>query len=667
MASKQNDVIKWEDRVDVAKDLREEREDDWKENINWYQGFQHGDAGEEQQDTSVNQPNQVTMNILRSNVQRIIPAIYFRDPKVLVAPKREQDKDRAPLVESVLNYTIPQIGLKNQIKRAITDAQFCTFGVIKIGYDSEFKINEEGDESEQNIDATPGFVWNLRVSPFDLYLDPTARNLDGSDAEYIMQRIIRPLKDVKADKYYENTGNLTANMEFGPRRTEDLLDSQIEAIRKSNREMVEYWEIWDRRKQEVVLMAPGHDRLLKKVPWPWVMDGFPFETITFNYATDQLYPRNDIENYKSLQDVLNKTLTIIQEHTLRSLPKLGVTKNVQPDVISQLKNPVVDAVIKGFQSSNDIFSIPHAQINPDSYNFLAMIRDGINIGSSVNELQRGGIPRGAKTATAAALLERNANVRQDEWVDTVQDMLRNILRKDLQLMQQEYDEEKVIRIAGNQQGVFEFRKFTKEEIKGEFDIEIEPFSATPRNRQQERQDELTLANLTLNPTVAQQAGVNAVETIKDVYKAFEKKNIDKLIPAQEAVEAQESKDPAIENLLLTTGADVEVSPNDDDQAHMQVHLEGRASVEAAGVDPQIVQGFDKHIQSHRNNIIQKIQRAQQGGQPGQPGIAPGGNLSAVPGLGGRPNAQIGNVFQPGAPESFPVNEDEFNAQGGGIF
>jgi hypothetical protein len=99
---------------------------------------------------------------------------------------------------------------------------------------------------------------------------------------------------------------------------------------------------------------------------------------------------------------------------------------------------------------------------------------------------------------------------------------------------------------------------------------------------------------------------------------------------------QISTDPELENDLLMQGMELEPSPGDDIQKHMQAH---QKAMQATG-DPYGT--IRTHLRKHQ--IMAMMQMAQQGQQqPGLPG-APGG---AGPGLPGTPRAGA----QPGAPRT----------------
>ncbi len=107
-------------------------------------------------------------------------------------------------------------------------------------------------------------------------------------------------------------------------------------------------------------------------------------------------------------------------------------------------------------------------------------------------------------------------------------------------------------------------------------------------------------------------------------------------------------DPNDENLMMHNGLPAEVHPADDDQRHIQAHMQG---AQLTG-DPHGL--FRAHIQAHQQAMNQKLQAQMPKPQPGQPGV-PGG---AAPGVAGtpRPGAQPGQP-RPQGPAGM-INPDQ---------
>ena len=99
---------------------------------------------------------------------------------------------------------------------------------------------------------------------------------------------------------------------------------------------------------------------------------------------------------------------------------------------------------------------------------------------------------------------------------------------------------------------------------------------------------------------------------------------------------QPSVDPMVENDMLAHGFPVHVHPADEDQMHMQVHMQAMQMGDPHGT-------FRNHMQDHQKQMLAKAMAAQQAqGAPGGGGPAMGGR---APEAGAQPG-QTSNIKGP---------------------
>jgi len=95
--------------------------------------------------------------------------------------------------------------------------------------------------------------------------------------------------------------------------------------------------------------------------------------------------------------------------------------------------------------------------------------------SGISGQQRGTREPG-KTATETSVIQTNVEARNAETVDRVKDWIEAIASKLLSLMKQFFDRERIIPITGRAN--VEWVKFSKKNIQGEYDLDVElaPFN-----------------------------------------------------------------------------------------------------------------------------------------------------------------------------------------------
>jgi hypothetical protein len=108
-------------------------------------------------------------------------------------------------------------------------------------------------------------------------------------------------------------------------------------------------------------------------------------------------------------------------------------------------------------------------------------------------------------------------------------------------------------------------------------------------------------------------------------------------------------DPELENLMLEQGMPADVHPMDDDQKHIQAHMQGMSNGDPHGT-------FRAHIMAHQNQMKLKMAPPPQApGAPGTPGAGQPG-VAGVPQPGGQPAGPRLIKQPPGAvrPDAMPT-------------
>ena len=181
----------------------------------------------------------IPVNRVFSFGRSLIPAIYFRSPRVSVTATKPELVMHAKVVEAVDNYLIKKTKLKKTLKTAALHAYLAGYGPIKLGYDSEFGFDpslavdedtatatqyarQESRDIEYHSNVQPGMPWALPDLPENVIVPFGYR--DPESLPWIAHRILRPLEDVKQDQKYRNTKDLQGT------RTIDLVDSDKRSV-----------------------------------------------------------------------------------------------------------------------------------------------------------------------------------------------------------------------------------------------------------------------------------------------------------------------------------------------------------------------------------------------------------------------------------------------------
>ena len=489
-------LTKYRKKIDAAKRWRQEErlDDGWRRMVDLYRG-KHVDQYTEE--------DRLVINKAFATINVVYPSVSVNHPRITVSPRTPEDGDTAVIAETVINYWWRHFGCQKQFRRAVKDFLIMGFGWVKVGYkfveeevQNEFVQNDFVDqdfspETEMVILEDRPFV--ERISPFDVFVDPDATDMD--DLKWIAQRIRRPLKDVKSDKRY----NKSARMDAQPTQWSKWgLDNQSpRPARDKDMAYVEVWEYYDLTANTISVFASGSDQFLinpTKMPYSF---GHPFVMLRNYEVPEHFYPMGELEAIEPLQQELNATRTQMMNHRKRFSRKwLYKESAFDGDGRSALESDednVMVPVISDDPIGAVVAPMPAVINPPELYNQSQLISTDIDIVSGVSEYQRGQMSEIRRTATEAAMLQDASNARSADKLALIEAGIAECARRLVGLAQQFMTGDKVARIVGANQTPI-WVTFDRDYIAGEFDFEVEAGSTQPVNESFRRQMALQMVD-----------------------------------------------------------------------------------------------------------------------------------------------------------------------------
>jgi len=499
MADKDN-IKTWKERIKLAQKFQEKKgmTEDWKRFVDLYNNKQWPSVYKSE--------DRVTVNMIYALVSTAKPMLYFKNPRILVIPKKEEYRAGAEIAERALNYEWIEHRLKQKIKLCALDGLIIGHGWIKQVFDGK------------NIQA-------LQISPSDMFADPMARN-DWRQARFLIHRTFKSVEEVKKNPNYQNTKDLKpttvmTEVIFGQHQDKKEFSDDVKRV--------EIWEIHDRENDKIRVLATGHEKWLRNEEHPYKnIEDYIFEMLRLIEIPDQFYPMSSIAPVESPCKELNKTRTQLINHRKRHKRIILYDKNVfTPDNLEDIEKSETLSLIPvdGLADPNKrepMWPVPDPPLGADVYQFEQIIKNDIREIYGQAEYQRSGQTPGVETATEAMMIERGARLRPDEMLDVIQDFCVDIAKKRLQMMKEFYTEPHMYRFA-DEMGAIHWGKFTKEDIQGEYDVDIEIASTMPWSEELRRKYNMDALNLLSNPTLQlqlQREGfeIKVSELVKGVLK-----------------------------------------------------------------------------------------------------------------------------------------------------
>ena len=483
--------------------------------------------------TTVTNEDLIVVNLAFSTVNVIAPSVSVNHPKIVVSATQEEDTDRAAFVEAVVNYLWRHHDFRKPFRRAVKDFLITGHAWMKVGWkfieqertlsDSEreemvddaileadaFAMENAAmagdlptdEEITVNIPETTMMVvedqpFIERVSPFDIYIDPEATCIE--DANWICQRIVRPLEEAKKDKRYKASvrKRLQADGILYPMFQNRQIQEQEQYLADEDRVAIyEYYDIQENTMS--VFSQSSEEFLVDPMPMPYAY-GQPFVMLRNYDIPDFFYPMGDLESIESLQLELDKTRTQLINARKRYARKyLYHERSFGPEGREALESdqdgrlvPVVD---ENKPLQEVVIPMPQTPLSPEIYNTSAIIEQDINTVSGVSEYARGSMPEIRRTATEASIIADAGNARAADKLAIIEISIGQLARRVIQLMQQFMTGEQMARIAGKG-GEDMFFTYSRDDIVGEFDFTVEGGSTQPINDTIRKQQAVSLMN-----------------------------------------------------------------------------------------------------------------------------------------------------------------------------
>lgn len=536
--------------------------DKWERHVNYYRNEQwNTPAG-----TISPYNNQVTDNIIFSNIRTLMPSINFRRPKIFVRAKKKpynlpdgtifDTLAGAVLLELLLNWYYKELEIKRQVDKCLMDALLGFRGVAFVGYAAETEVVATDNtvlEVNELIKKDSPYV--MRISPYDFRFDPSARDAHLEDARWIAIRWIKTVDEVKKNPRYSNTANIKSNYRIDTKFTKIKNNHENNTTGTTVWDRVEGWDIWDRVEQKIVTIVEGHDKQLRYDDWPLDYDGsFPVEVFYFNENPDEPTPVSDIEIYINSQDELNRIRSLQLDHIRRISQRRYETRAgaLEPEAKRKLMYGGDGTIIES-DTGSSINPIPDATISQDIYIVAKLLKESTREESGVSLFEKGGAEK-FDTATEPALIQQSTNMRRDERVGILEEFIKRIVSKLGKIIQQtlgerdfsldnqqmklaqEFVPHMIENIVGQDGRVLlPWLKASKEDIQGEYDFDIEIGSTRPLNQEMIKRDALTLYQI-----LAQNPLINQEWNTRELLEAFDVKNTDDAVrPMQEVVQEQQ--------------------------------------------------------------------------------------------------------------------------------
>lgn len=497
-------------KFDALVSNRGYHEREWKVNLAFYKGRQYTfwnvrtrrietlpvEDGEKPRYRVRLVSNQIAPGV-RSHIARLLKT----KPQMMATPGSGSmsDLQAAQMCERLLEYWWDDFKLDDSLEEALVWADVAGQGYWKIDWDEgagkqmtfvvapdgspilDDSLKEEFASQLAQVGLQPqqqvvymGDICVSTISPFDLVLDPSARQF--KDCKYAFEVCYVDPDTLKA----QYGVNLPPNAITGP---PDLglpfgnIDQQPMDVRKV---ITGYFVPQPALpKGRIVTWSGGH--ILRDTPWDLPFNELPFIKFPGVRVPGELYDTSLTTQAIPIQKELNRTVSQIVEFknlTVRPqwkspIGSLRQRRTDEPGAIWEY-NPIGPA---------GLGPEPLTQESLPSYVFthLENIQGRLDAIFGSTEVTQGTVPPNVEAGIAIDLLQEMATDKDAPTIRLIEIALERAGRMMLQLAKKFYIEPRVMRIRGSG-GSYQVYQFTKSDLDGSVDVQVETGSGLPRTR-----------------------------------------------------------------------------------------------------------------------------------------------------------------------------------------
>ena len=409
------------------------------------------------------------LNLIFPIVRTILPTLFYQNPRVNAIPDQRQDEaaEDAFYVSELLNRDLrnPDFRFKDTGNLAVFDATVPGAGFVKIGYATEFGADilpteketrqtfrdrvkqqvsnvmeavglpplvkpKEPEPEQVQADLTirsesPYVHW---VSPFDMVIDPRARDL--SDARWIAQCIRRTVAEIKRDRRY---GRIKYEIVGDPIEDSRVPESFVEEFQTADEWEVHYKNpasptgitILKFAKTQATTKALMHEHNV------YDLGGWQYEWLVPNKHGHRLWPISAISVCRPLLDRINSSFDAVLEQLDKFVAKVAFNDRVGTVGQTALQTAAIGATVK-VDGSDDVRGavsvITMNQLNVEVVKFLDYCVDFIILIVGLTRAQLTGLTT-AQTATEAQIGQGGAQTRRADEGNLVGDFFNRVVTK----------------------------------------------------------------------------------------------------------------------------------------------------------------------------------------------------------------------------------------------
>jgi hypothetical protein len=495
--------------------------------------------------------HRITANVLKSNIDAIRPNLYFKDPTIKLElrnpaiaqadipdpnappqqgatapfgapPTAEGGAPGAPppplikrgtpvaviggkvvaaeeqrdLIQGVAQYFLKECRCKRYNRRVINDALVMPYGVSKWEWvvETEDKTDQETGEKYQAV--TRQYPVYSRIKPWQFVWDTELDELEMELARWVAELKFIDRRTLEADSALKIDWKEIGSSDVYHSKYFDG-DNLISGEEDDKEALYAVWEIHDMEGDRLLVWVEGSKTINREEsPSPYSdVEGSVFSILGFDEAIADSFPTPILSQVRSPAEAYNFMLSYQVNHTCRGNRKYKVLKGTMKDSERTKWESGADNTTIEVESMNaGPEPIEDAKISNDMYAVAPQLKREITEGLGVSAMDRASREPGVDTAYEASQIQSGGAVKLEDKRDQVRQWMIDNVRKLIQLLQSKATTAMVSKIVGKDLGEH-WVKWTKDDIQGEFLVDVDIYSAAPFSQLEDRRQAMEMFSL----------------------------------------------------------------------------------------------------------------------------------------------------------------------------
>lgn len=425
----------------------------------------------------------VEVPVFWSNTQVMRSALFSQNPAPEVRRRNSGDDPTPKLVaeclEKAIAYQIDQSDFHSDVKRSVLDYLLVDMGVLRCVYDAKIgqATGEDGQPYEEIISQSivPDHI------PWNRFLYDIGK--DWAECEWVAYIHYITKDEIKK--------------QFGKDVSQMAAEADQLKVDKANK--ITVYEIWDKRTRTIFEIMEGEKEPLRVRQDELNLEQFfdCTKPMISNMRTDKFIPYPDfmmiepqlnaVNMLEARIKVLTRSIRDVGFHD-SSLTKLKELQNAADGTLV----PITD-LIKKMEGRTDMSAVV-VKLDIDKAAIVIQIlsqqkeanKEEIYEITGISDIVRGNT-KASETATAQQLKGQWANVRLQEKQNTINGMLRQLMRMYSEVIAEHFQPE-ILSLMTGVEVTPEMTQIMKGDLSRNFSIDVETDSTIAADEQQDKQD-----------------------------------------------------------------------------------------------------------------------------------------------------------------------------------